>query len=101
MNGHPSFRTIVCLPVASMLTTDQNTPNICNFHLMFRHSEAQLYGQFVMYTTTYNYRWKSSPFVICANNQESVLDYHERCYRIVSGKATSKDLKMTNAHICS
>ena len=91
------------IPIAAMITEQQNAPQITDFINCFQHAEKLIYGhssvcQPIQINIDFSMALLTS--VLKAVNVETLEDYLNRCWRILNGSASSVDFKKTTVHIC-
>ncbi len=94
---------LTSIPVAAMLSEKHDVPQIHHFLSCFQHSEKQVYGR----SNTSQPQQINTDFsmalilsVLKCYNTETLNDYLDRTWKILSGHGTNNDLKKTVLHVC-
>ncbi len=94
---------LAAIPVAGMITDCQTEPRIADFFLNFRHAEKSLFGHSNIsqpLQINVDNSWAIILALLRCFNVETLVEYLNRCYNIVSGNANNCDFKKTIIHIC-
>lgn len=92
------------LMVAEMISNDHSMSSLQYFLSRFRYSEAQIFGHRNVSLPKVMESDFSLVFVLAALkefNGETLFDFLERSWRIVTNKRSQKDLKMIAVHVCT
>ena len=92
------------IPVAELITSDHTVLSLCYFMETFRRAEGLIFG---FSSITYPLQFiidRSMVFLLSilhVYNSESLQDYLERTFRIVTGSGTVKDFRKVSPHACT
>ena len=98
---HPFGKTPP-LPVAEFISSSHSTESICRGLMLLREKEKQIYSGKFSYPALVLVDNSLAMILAClqAFNNETLPKYVDRTFRIVRGKATEEDLKLTLIHVC-
>ena len=92
------------IPVAELITSDHTVLSLCYFMETFRRTEGLIFG-FSSITYPLQFIIDHSMVLLLSilhvYNSESLQDYLERTFRIVTGSGTVKDFRKVSPHACT
>ena len=92
------------IPVAELITSDHTVLSLCYFMETFRHAEGLIFG-FSSITYPLQFIIDHSMVLLLSilhvYNSESLQDYLEHIFRIVTGSGTVKDFRKVSPHACT
>jgi hypothetical protein len=89
------------IPIAGVLTENQSQPMILHFLRRFQHAEKCVKHKNVQ-PVMFNTDWGLAILLSLMTNYngEDMPTYIDRCWKIVSGKGSERDMQKTVFHIC-
>ena len=92
------------IPVAELITNDHTVLSLCYFMETFRRAEGLVFG-FSAITNPLQFIIDRSMVLLLSilhvYNSESLQDYLERTFRIVTGSGTVNDFRKVSPHACT